>query len=55
LARLLLGALWRFQRRQGRSFWYRFRRTDPDGYKNYVNEREAAFRAELAKQRGAAQ
>jgi metallo-beta-lactamase class B len=24
---------------------------DPDGYKNYVNEREAAFRAELAKQR----
>jgi metallo-beta-lactamase class B len=27
---------------------------DPDGYKNYVNEREAAFRAELANQRGAA-
>ena len=24
---------------------------DPDGYKNYVNERETAFRAELAKQR----
>ena len=28
---------------------------DPDGYKNYVNERDAAFRAELAKQRVAAQ
>jgi metallo-beta-lactamase class B len=28
---------------------------DPDGYKNYVNEREAAFRAELTKQRAAAQ
>ena len=28
---------------------------DPDGYKNYINEREAAFRAELAKQRGAGQ
>ena len=28
---------------------------DPEGYKNYVNERDAAFRAELAKQRGAAQ
>jgi metallo-beta-lactamase class B len=27
---------------------------DPDGYKNYVNEREQAFRAELAKQRAAA-
>ena len=27
---------------------------DPDGYKNYVNERDAAFRAELAKQRVAA-
>ena len=24
---------------------------DPEGYKNYVNERETAFRAELAKQR----
>jgi metallo-beta-lactamase class B len=24
---------------------------DPDGYKNYVEEREQAFRAELAKQR----
>src|SRR6266403_2085773 len=28
---------------------------DPDGYKNYVNERETAFQAELAKQRAAAQ
>jgi metallo-beta-lactamase class B len=28
---------------------------DPVGYKNYVNERDAAFRAELAKQRAAAQ
>ncbi len=28
---------------------------DPDGYKNYINEREAAFRAELAKQRGVGQ
>jgi len=28
---------------------------DPDGYRNYVNERDAAFRAELAKQRVAAQ
>jgi len=28
---------------------------DPDGYKNYLNEREAAFRAELAKQRGVGQ
>jgi len=28
---------------------------DPDGYKNYVNDRDAAFRAELAKQRVAAQ
>ena len=27
---------------------------DPAGYKNYVNDREAAFRAELAKQRAAA-
>ena len=27
---------------------------DPDGYKNYVNEREQAFRAELAKQKAAA-
>jgi metallo-beta-lactamase class B len=27
---------------------------DPDGYKNYVNEREQVFRAELAKQRAAA-
>jgi metallo-beta-lactamase class B len=27
---------------------------DPDGYRNYVNEREQAFRAELAKQRAAA-
>jgi metallo-beta-lactamase class B len=27
---------------------------DPDGYKSYVNEREAAFRAELAKQRAVA-
>jgi len=26
---------------------------DPDGYKNYVNERETAFQAELAKQRAA--
>jgi metallo-beta-lactamase class B len=25
---------------------------DPEGYKNYVNERERAFRAELARQRG---
>jgi metallo-beta-lactamase class B len=28
---------------------------DPEGYKNYVNERDAAFRAELAKQRAASQ
>jgi metallo-beta-lactamase class B len=28
---------------------------DPAGYKNYVNERDAAFRAELAKQRAVAQ
>jgi metallo-beta-lactamase class B len=28
---------------------------DPDGYKNYINEREGAFRAELAKQRGVGQ
>jgi len=27
---------------------------DPDGYKDYVNEREQAFRAELAKQKAAA-
>jgi metallo-beta-lactamase class B len=27
---------------------------DPDGYKNYVNEREAAFRTELARQKAAA-
>jgi metallo-beta-lactamase class B len=27
---------------------------DPDGYKSYVNERETAFRAELAKQRAVA-
>jgi metallo-beta-lactamase class B len=28
---------------------------DPDGYKTYINEREGAFRAELAKQRGVGQ
>ena len=28
---------------------------DPDGYRNYVSDRERAFRAELAKQRGAPQ
>jgi metallo-beta-lactamase class B len=27
---------------------------DPDGYKDYVNEREQAFRAELAKQKAGA-
>jgi metallo-beta-lactamase class B len=27
---------------------------DPNGYKNYVNEREQAFRAELVKQRASA-
>ena len=27
---------------------------DPDGYKNYITEKEHAFRAELAKQKKAA-
>jgi metallo-beta-lactamase class B len=27
---------------------------DPDGYKSYISEREQTFRAELAKQKGAA-